>query len=146
MHWNTFFKCSCNFSFKMFSLNNLTTFLILFKITVFKYVPFDTMYTIPICIWSYKESDNSLNADICISSCEAITRSNPKTFPGPRWLPYSCMFVLAVIHTWMFQTLLEEESDVNGIVDLAKPWFWFIELVFSGTEQLLWEGEATSKS
>ena len=45
----------------------------------------------------------------------------------------------------MFQTLIEEESDVNGIVDPAKPGFWFIELVFSETEQLLWEGEATGK-
>ena len=35
-------------------------------------VPFDTMYTIPICIWSYKESGNSLNVDIFISSCEAL--------------------------------------------------------------------------
>ena len=43
-------------------------------------VQFDTMYTIPICIWSYKESANSLNAYICISSCEALTRSNPKLF------------------------------------------------------------------
>ena len=59
-------------------------------------VPFDTMYTIPICIWSYKEKSNSLNADICISSCEALTRSNPNTLPDPRWLPYSCMFVLAI--------------------------------------------------
>ena len=52
-------------------------------------VPFDTMYTIPICIWSYKDSANSFNADICISSCEALTRSNPNTFPDPRWFPYS---------------------------------------------------------
>ena len=51
-------------------------------------VAFDTMYTIPICIWSYKESANSLNADICISSCEALTSSNPNSFPEPRWLPY----------------------------------------------------------
>ena len=47
-------------------------------------VPFDTMYTIPISIWSYKESANSLNANICISLCEALTRSNPNTFPDPR--------------------------------------------------------------
>ena len=59
-------------------------------------VPFGTMYTIPICIWSYKESANSLNAYICISSCEALTRSNANTFLDPRWFPYSCMFVLAV--------------------------------------------------
>ena len=57
----------------MFSLNNLTTFLRLFKITVFKYVPFDTMYTIPICIWSYKESTNSLNANLCISKASLVT-------------------------------------------------------------------------
>ena len=59
-------------------------------------VPFDTMYAFPICIWSYKESANSLNADICISSCEALTRSNPHTFLDPRWFPYSCMFVLEI--------------------------------------------------
>ena len=55
---------------------------------------FDTIYTIPISICSYKES--AMNDDICISSCEAITRSNPNTFLDPRWFPYSCMFVLAV--------------------------------------------------
>ena len=37
-------------------------------------VPFDTMYTTPICIWLYKESVNSLNVEIFISSCEALTR------------------------------------------------------------------------
>ena len=42
-------------------------------------VPFDTMYTLPICIWSYKESSNSLNVKICISSREALTRSNLNT-------------------------------------------------------------------
>ena len=57
-------------------------------------VPFDTMYIIPICIWSYKESANSLNADICIPLCEALTRSNPNTFSDPRWLPYSCIVFL----------------------------------------------------
>ena len=59
-------------------------------------VPFDTMYTIPICIWSYKESANSLNAYICISSCEALTISNPNIFSDPHWLPYSYSFVLAI--------------------------------------------------
>ena len=59
-------------------------------------MPFDTMYTIPISIWSYKESANSLNADISISLCEASTRLKPNTFPDPRWFPYSCMFVLTV--------------------------------------------------
>ena len=57
----------------MFTLNNLTTLLRLFKITVFKYVPFYTMYTTPICIWSYKESTNSLNANICISKVMLVT-------------------------------------------------------------------------
>ena len=59
-------------------------------------MPFDTMYTIPICIWSYKESANSLNADICISSCEALTMSNPNIFLDPHWFPYSCSFVLVI--------------------------------------------------
>ena len=59
-------------------------------------LPVDTMYTIPIFIWSYKESSNSLNADICISSCEALTMSNPNIFPDPRWFPYSCSFVLVI--------------------------------------------------
>ena len=59
-------------------------------------VPFDTMYTIHICIWSYKDTTNSLNVDICISSFEALTMSNPNIFLDPRWFPYSCMFVLEV--------------------------------------------------
>ena len=45
----------------------------------------------------------------------------------------------------MFQTLLEEESDVNGIVDACKAGFSFIELGFNATEELLCEGEATGK-
>ena len=45
----------------------------------------------------------------------------------------------------MFQTLLEEESDVNGIVDAAKPGFSFIELGLTGTEELLSEGEGIGK-
>ena len=45
----------------------------------------------------------------------------------------------------MFQTLLEEESDVNGIVDATKPRFSFIELGLNGTEELLSEGEGTCK-
>ena len=102
-------------------------------------VPFDNMYTIPICIWSYKESANSLNADICISSYKSLTRSNPNNFPDLHWLPYSCMFVLAITWTWMFQTLPKYESDVNGIVDAAKEGFSFIELGFTATEELICE-------
>ena len=45
----------------------------------------------------------------------------------------------------MFQTLLEEESDVNGIVNPTKQGFSFIELVFSGTEELLSGVEGTGK-
>ena len=45
----------------------------------------------------------------------------------------------------MFQILLEEESDVNGIVDSMKLGFSFIELVLTGTKQLLYEGEGTGK-
>ena len=45
----------------------------------------------------------------------------------------------------MFQTLLEEESDLNGIVDACKEWFSFIELGFIAIEELLCEGEATCK-
>ena len=59
-------------------------------------IPFDTMYTIPICIWSYKESSNSLSADICISSFEALTMPNLNIFPDPLWFPYSCSFVLEI--------------------------------------------------
>ena len=55
------------------------------------------------------------------------------------------MFVLAVSQPLMFQTLLEEESDVNGIVNPTKLWFQFIELVLTGTEQLLSEGEGKGK-
>ena len=57
----------------------------------------------------------------------------------------------------MIQILLEEASDVNGIVDEGKVGFSFIEVgftskgvqvwskLFSGTKELICEGEATSK-
>ena len=45
----------------------------------------------------------------------------------------------------MFQTLLEEESDVNGIVDPTKLGFSFIEQAFIGTEELLSQGEGIGK-
>ena len=45
----------------------------------------------------------------------------------------------------MFQTLLEEESDVNGIVNAAKPGFLFIERGLTGIEKLLYEGEGIGK-
>ena len=45
----------------------------------------------------------------------------------------------------MVQTLLEEASDVNGIVDAGKVGFSFIEVGFTATEELLCEGEATTK-
>ena len=45
----------------------------------------------------------------------------------------------------MFRTLLEEESDVNGIVDPTKLGFSFIDLVLTRIEQLLSEGEAIGK-
>ena len=45
----------------------------------------------------------------------------------------------------MFQTLLEEESDVNGIVNVGKARFSFIELGFTATKELLYEGEAIGK-
>ena len=41
----------------------------------------------------------------------------------------------------MFQTLLEEESDVNA----SKLGFSFIELGITAIEELLYEGEATGK-
>ena len=50
----------------------------------------------------------------------------------------------------MVQTLLEEESEVNGIVDAGKAGFtsegvqvW--SKLLSRTEELLCEGEATAK-
>ena len=46
----------------------------------------------------------------------------------------------------MFQTFLEEETGVNGIVNTSKEGFSFIELGFTAIEDLLYEGEATSKS
>ena len=55
------------------------------------------------------------------------------------------MFVLAVTRPLMFPTLLEEESDVNGIVDATKPGFSFIELGFTGTEELICKAEGTGK-
>ena len=45
----------------------------------------------------------------------------------------------------MFQTLLEVESDVNGIVDIGKTWFSFIELGFTTTKELPCEREDTGK-
>ena len=45
----------------------------------------------------------------------------------------------------MLQNLLEEASDVNGIVDAGKARFSFIDLGFTATEELLCEGEATGK-
>ena len=45
----------------------------------------------------------------------------------------------------MFQTLLEEESDENGIVNANNAGFLFIELGFIAIEELLCEGEATTK-
>ena len=45
----------------------------------------------------------------------------------------------------MFQTLIEEKSDVNGIVDARKEGFSFIELGFTVIEELVCKGEATSK-
>ena len=45
----------------------------------------------------------------------------------------------------MFQTLLEEESHVKGIVDPGKPGFSFIELALIETEELLFEGEGSGK-
>ena len=45
----------------------------------------------------------------------------------------------------MFQNFLQKVSDVNGIVDAAKPRFSFIELGLSGIEELLYEGEGTGK-
>ena len=45
----------------------------------------------------------------------------------------------------MLQTLLEEESDVNGIVDATKAGFSSIELGFTGAEEQLCEGEGAGK-
>ena len=45
----------------------------------------------------------------------------------------------------MFQTLLEEESHVNGIVHPMKLGFSFIELGFTAIEELFYEGEARGK-
>ena len=45
----------------------------------------------------------------------------------------------------MFQTFLEEESDVNGIVDQVKLGLSFIEIMLIGTEKLLSKGEGIGK-
>ena len=57
----------------------------------------------------------------------------------------------------MLQIFLEEASDVNGIVDAGKAWFSIIDVgfmskgvqvwskLFSGTEEIIYEGEATAK-
>ena len=41
------------------------------------------------------------------------------------------MFVLAMNQPWMLQDLLEEVSDVNGIVDVIREGFAFIEVGFA---------------
>ena len=43
----------------------------------------------------------------------------------------------------MFQTFIEEESDVNGIVDAAKAMFSSTEVGFTGAKEQLCEGEDT---
>ena len=45
----------------------------------------------------------------------------------------------------MLQTLLEEESEVNGIVNTRKVGLSFIDVGFTAIEELLCEGEATTK-
>ena len=45
----------------------------------------------------------------------------------------------------MFQNLLEEESNVNGIVDAAKAGFSSTELGFTRAEEQLCEGEDIGK-
>ena len=45
----------------------------------------------------------------------------------------------------MFQNLVEEVSDVNGIVDATKAGFLSTELGFTGTEEQLCEREGTGK-
>ena len=45
----------------------------------------------------------------------------------------------------MFQTLVEEESDVNGIVDASKAGFSSIEVGFTRAEEQLCEGEDVGK-
>ena len=45
----------------------------------------------------------------------------------------------------MFQTLLEEKSDVNGIVDATKAKFSSTDLGFTGVEEQFCKGEGTGK-
>ena len=45
----------------------------------------------------------------------------------------------------MFQTLIEMESDVNGIVDAGKVGFSFIGIGFTAIEEQISEGESTGK-
>ena len=45
----------------------------------------------------------------------------------------------------MVQNLIEEESEVNGIVDVGNEGFSFIDVVFIAKEELLCEGEAIAK-
>ena len=45
----------------------------------------------------------------------------------------------------MVRTLLEQESEVNGIINVGKAGFSFIDVVLTATEELLYEGEATTK-
>ena len=45
----------------------------------------------------------------------------------------------------MFQTLLEEVNDVNGIVDATKVGFSSTEVGFTGVEEQLCDGEDIGK-
>ena len=45
----------------------------------------------------------------------------------------------------MFHTLLEQVSDVNGIVDAAKAGFSSTEIGFTGIEEQLCRGEGIGK-
>ena len=45
----------------------------------------------------------------------------------------------------MFHTLLEQVSDVNGIVDVAKAGLSSTELGFTGIKEQLCEGEGIGK-
>ena len=93
----------------MFSLNNLTTFLRLLKISMFKYVPFYTMYTTPICICSYKESTNSLNANICISKASLVTI-----------LMYVCLGKKSALNVPNFAITLDKSTVENFLIEKER--------------------------
>ena len=83
-------------------------------------VPLETRLTFPIWTTSYKQSANSPNVDICISSPSQSIRSNPETFPEPRALLYIRSVVFVSTLPCIDQYLQQGLRPLTGIVVFFK--------------------------